>query len=159
MKLKLVSGKLVKEEDKSDFINIVTPHGHKTVLPYKLTHIGSYDDHSLESFGDIIDDNAILTIISSSVLGECVRIGLKDGAIKSWYNIVLKQWEQDDRDITIDTISSIIARIESDMVEFILQYDRECENARNLQIIGEFCVHLLGRSDVLDTFTLVKKPE
>ncbi len=46
-----------------------------------------------------------------------------------------------------------VVRWHVDLLNYVLEYDRKCENTRCLQVIANFAAHLIDRPSVLDTFS------
>jgi hypothetical protein len=82
MKVKLVQGWLVVEEDKDDFLNITTPNGHMTKLCYLTAHIPvppwrDPNDKQLHMSLKVAMDNYdfmndVKTLIRSSAFGSYI---------------------------------------------------------------------------------------
>jgi hypothetical protein len=163
MKVKLVNGKLVVEEDKDDFMNIVTPNGHTTRLCYQAKHVENpklevvYLDEMINRFHHNVHRNTIIAMVNTSAFGKYLVCAYELGdfglRVLGWYDVSSRQWIHDSFIANPYNIQALFERVEFDLIEFILKYDRECENAKYLRIIGEFCVHLVGRPKILDLFS------
>lgn len=164
MRVKLVQGKLVVEEDKDDFMNIITPNGHTTKRAWHTVPDHFFDTKISTICGELQNVPKLppmtKTIVKSSSFAKyayCAFTKYDDETgITGWFDFGLQIWHRVWKPIT-ESMENLVEIIELNMIEFILKFDRECENARNLHVIARFCEHLIERPDVLDVFSNVKK--
>jgi hypothetical protein len=164
MKVKLVQGKLVVEDDQySSTLNIVTPNGHTTTRKYPCSSIPCVNWYkesgtTVKRFSNVKFNDTITTLINSATFGQYIIGGFcatKETTYIDWvFDFGTQTWYPVWVDINGDAsyFTRIFEDFEASLVRFILQYDRECENAKYLRVMGEFCIHLLGRPKVLDLF-------
>jgi len=173
-KVKIVNGKLhiglqdentVKNDTKdtnNGIFDVTTPNGHNfkiTFLPFYLDPPYEHSEdgaifnllYATSTFIDIGEEQKC--IIKSRPLLNYLSVSIYHGRINGIYDFISGKWCRGN--YSISSWDIINNQIESRFVQYILDYDRECENAKYLKIIGEFFWRVKDRADILDMFTQV----
>jgi hypothetical protein len=148
-------------------MTIITPHRHSTHVPIScnvpiscgvpipecgnLRYYLQQNRHLFQKLQEVFD-----TLPDDK---HVFFVGFMRAIISHIYNFATRQWNNVIREYheynNSSTLCDDIRRAIIELTNFAWEYDRECENAKNLQIIGEFFRNAMDRADLMDVFTEV----
>jgi hypothetical protein len=140
---------VIETKEQEDFIlQIVTPNNHKFVK-----FVLDDSDVNVASIDEVVKDCKFSESEISALTNICPfyeRIFCKLSLSHFWCLVKQTFLPIPHYANSYDKIYYVVSKVHCTLLEYVLEYDRKCENTKALQLIGQTCSRVGGMADLLE---------
>lgn len=147
---------IVESKNDPDILDVTTPNGHHMQFAHGMRTLESLFEQAKEEceyWNRNRRDNLEIVMMAQQVK-HCSLISIipcgRDSMNGILKELIKTEWNSvNDRPVSPKNI----LQWQINFTNHVLQYDRECESVRCLQVLANFAEHLVTRPSIMDCFT------